>query len=181
MVLDIVQTMLLLVCVGFIFYRLMEKQPANSVNPDDETEDLSEPDIEEIQEALKVHIERESNTLKLDDFGGPEFICYSCGYGHFKIWLVIWIGPNLDIIATNLMMGQEYLETFERLKENRHKIEWLFPEKEIICDLIGGNHRIGLEKGVDLSQRENWHTISVWARENLEKLFWVISIHDKLS
>ena len=132
MVLDIVQTMLLLVCVGFIFYRLMEKQPANSVNPDDETEDLSEPDIEEIQETLKVHIERESNTLKLDDFGGPEFICYSCGYGHFKIWLVIWIGPNLDITATNLMMGQEYLETFERLKENRHKIEWLFPEEETI-------------------------------------------------
>ena len=47
--------------------------------------------------------------------------------------------------------------------------------------LIGGNHRIGVEKRVDLSQRSNWDEISIWTRENLEKLFWVISIHDKLS
>ena len=185
MILDIIQTMLLLACVGYIFFiyrRLtsIEKQPAKIDNQEDKPAELPEPDIQEIREGLKTHIERESSVLELDDFGGAEFICYSCGYGHFKIWLVIWIGSNLDIIATNLMIGRQYLETFERLKENRHKIEWLFPEEEIICDLIGGNHRIGVEKRVDLSQRSNWHTISVWARENLEKLFWVISLHDKL-
>ena len=80
------------------------------------------------------------------------------------------------------MMGKEYLETFERLQENKHKIEWLFPEKDVLCGLLrNGYYRIGLEKDVDLTQRENWQTVSVWTRENLEKLFWVISIHDKLS
>ena len=187
MILDIIQTMLLLACIGFIFFiyrRLtsIEKQPAKIDNQEDKPAELPEPDIQEIREALKAHIERESSVLELDDFrGGWIYMSILVGYGHYKIWLVIWIGGNLDIIATNLMIGEQYLETFERLKENRHKIEWLFPEEEIICGLIGGNRRIGIEKRVDLSQRSNWHEISVWARENLEKLFWVISIHDKLS
>ena len=51
--------------------------------------------------------------LKLDEFGGkPEYIGYSCGYGPYKIWLSIWIGTDLDIIATNLMIGKNYLKTF---------------------------------------------------------------------
>ena len=50
MILDIIQTMLLLACVGFIFFiyrRLtsMEKQPAKSVKQADVPEDLPEPDI----------------------------------------------------------------------------------------------------------------------------------------
>ena len=187
MILDIIQTMLLLACVGFIFFiyrRLtsIEKQPAKIDNQEERPADLPEPDIQEIREALKAHIGHESRVLKLDEFGGkPEYIGYSCGYGPYKIWLSIWIGTDLDIIATNLMIGKEYLETFKRLEENKHKIGWLFPEEEIICaSLAKDNRRIGVEKRIDLSQRSNWHTISVWARENLEKLFWVISLHDKL-
>ena len=192
MTLDMIQTMLLLACVGFIFFtyrrltsRLtsIEKQSAENDNQEDSPTELPEPDIQEIREALKAHIARESRVLELDEFGGkPEYIGYSCGYGPYKIWLSIWIGTDLDIIATNLMIGKEYLETFQKLEENKHKIGWLFPEEEIICaSLAKENRRIGVEKHVDLSQRSNWHTISVWARENLEKLFWVISIHDKLS
>ena len=187
MILDIIQTMLLLACVGYIFFiyrRLtsIEKQPAKIDNQEDRPTELPEPDIQEIREALKAHIGRESRVLKLDEFGGkPEYIGYSCGYGPYKIWLSIWIGTDLDIIATNLMMGKDYLKTFERLKGNKHKIEWLFPEEEIICAVLArDNHRIGLEKHVDLTQRENWQTTSIWARENLEKLFWIISIHDTI-
>ena len=185
MILDIIQTMLLLACVGFIFFiyrRLtsIEKQPAKIDNQEDRPTELPEPDIQEIREALKAHIGRESRVLKLDDFGGDEYIGYFCGYGHFKIWLSIWIGTDLDRIATNLMIGKEYLKTFERLQENKHKIEWLFPEKDVLCGLLRGYYRIGLEKHVDLTQRENWHGISVWARENLEKLFWVIRVHDTI-
>lgn len=187
MILDIIQMMLLLTCVGFIFFiyhRLtsIEKQPAKSVKQTNVPKDLPEPNIQEIRKALRTYIERESSILELDDFGGDEYIGYSCGYGPYKIWLSIWIGTDLDIIATNLMIGKEYHEIFERLKGNKDKIEWLFPEKGVLCGLLrNGYYRIGLEKDVDLTQRENWHTISVWARENLEKLFWVISIHDKLS
>jgi hypothetical protein len=170
-------------CIFFIYRRLtsIEKQPAKIDNQEDKPAELPEPDIQEIREALIAYIERESSVLELDDFGEDEYIGYFCGYGHYKIWLSIWIGPDLDIIATNLMMGKEYLETFKRLQENRHKIEWLFPEKGVLCGLLrNGYYRIGLEKNVDLSQRENWQTTSVWVRENLEKLFWVISVHDKL-
>ena len=105
MILDIIQTMLLLACVGFIFFiyrRLtsIEKQPAKIDNQADVPKDLPEPGIQEIREEFIAYIGGESNVLELDDFGGAEFICYSCGYGHYKIWLVIWIGGNLDIIAT---------------------------------------------------------------------------------
>lgn len=176
MILDVTQVVLLLICTGllaFVCHRLTKQEET--------PEDLPKPNIHAIRDTLIEYIGRESCSLKLEDFGEPEYIGYSCGYGPFKIWLSIWIGTDLDKIATNLMIGKEYLKTFERLKGNKHKIEWLFPEEEIICASHGmDNHRIGVGKHVDLSQRENWHTVSVWARENLEKLFWVISIHDAI-
>ena len=90
MILDIIQTMLLLACVGFIFFiyrRLtsIEKQPAKIDNQADVPKDLPEPGIQEIRNALKAHIERESSVLELDDLGGHEYIGYSCGYGPYKI------------------------------------------------------------------------------------------------
>ena len=185
MILDVIQIVLLLACTGllaFVCHRLTSHraQPANLVNSEDTPEVLPEPDLNAIRDALIEYIERESRVLELDDFGGDEYIGYSCGYGHYQIWLSIWIGTDLDRIATNLMIGREHLKTFERLEKNRQKIEVLFPEDDVLCDLIKGNHRIGVEKYVDLSQRSNWQATSVWARENLEKLFWVISIHDAI-
>ena len=186
MILDVTQVVLLLICTGlltFVCHRLTSHraQPAN-IKQEETPKDLPEPDIQEIREEFIAYIGRESSDLKLDHLGRhPQHIDYFCGYERFKIWINIWIGTDLDRIATNLMISKEYMETFERLKGNKHKIEWLFPEEEIKCDLIGDNHRIGVQKDINLSQRENWHEISIWARGNLEKLFWVISIHDKLS
>lgn len=186
MILDVIQIVLLLVCTGlisFICYRFTSHraQPAPSLNP----ENPPEPDLHEIRKALIAYIDRESRVLKLDDFGPDTFIGYSCGdkphYGHFKIWLAIWIGTDLDIIAASLRFGREHHDTFERLKENKNKIEWLFPEEEVDYNsFAGGSQGIGVEKHVDLSQRENWDEISVWVRENLEKLFYVIRIHDAI-
>ena len=62
-----------------------------------------------------------------------------------------------------------------------HFIQWLFSEEEVNYKPFAGGHQgIGVEKHVDLSQRENWDEISVWVRENLEKLLYVIRIHDAL-
>ena len=82
--------MLSLACIVpiiFIYRRLtsMEKQPAKSLKHANVPEDLPEPDIQEIREALKTYIERESQVLKLNDLGGHEYIGYSCGYGPYKI------------------------------------------------------------------------------------------------
>ena len=155
-------------------------QPANS-NQGETSEVLPEPDLHDIQEALITYIDRESHNLRLDNFGQDEYIGYFCGYGPYKIWLTIWIGVGLDIIATRLMIGNEYRGTSERLKENMNKIEWLFPEEAINCKLFANNVQgIGVEKHVDLTQQENWHEIFVWVRTNLEKLLYVIRIHDAI-
>ena len=155
-------------------------QPANS-NQGETSEVRPELGRDDIREALIAYIDRESHDLKLDDFGPDEYIGYSCGYGQYKIWLTIWIGPNRNIIATRLMIGNEYRETSGRLKENINKIQWLFPEEAVDCRSFYGNTQgIGVEKHVDLSQQENWHEIFVWVRTNLEKLLYVIRIYDAI-
>lgn len=79
------------------------------------------------------------------------------------------------------MMDNEYLDTSERLKENMNKIEWLFPEEAVNCMPFPGYAQgIGVEKRVNLTQRENWNEIFVWVRGNLEKLRYVIRIHDAI-
>ena len=184
MILDVIQIVLLLVCTGlisFVCYRFKSYRPQPPPNQMDTLEDLPEPDLREIREAFIAYIARESRVLELDDFGGDEYIGYSCGYGPYKIWLSTWIGSELDIVATRLMIGKEHGNVFERLKENEDKIQWLFPEEEVNYKPFAGGHKgIGVEKRVDLSQRENWDKISVWVRENLEKLLYVIRIHDAI-
>ena len=154
-------------------------QPVNS-NQGETSEVLPELGLYDIREALIAYIDRESHDLKLDDFGPDEYIGYFCGYGPHKIWLVIWIGTNLDIVATRLMIGNAYLDTSERLKENMNKIEWLFPEEAVNCRSFANAKGIGVQKRVDLTQRENWNEIFVWVRANLEKLRYVIRIHDAI-
>ena len=182
MILDVIQIVLLLVCTGliaFVCYRFKSHRPQPPSNQADALEDLPEPDLREIREALIAYIARESRVLELDDFGGDEYIGYSCGYGPYKIWLSTYIGS--DLVATRLMIGKEHSDTFERLKENKDKIQWLFPEEEVNYRTFNGGHQgIGVEKHVDLSQRENWDEIFVWVRGNLEKLLYVIRIHDAI-
>ena len=182
MILDMIQIVLLLVCTGLIYHFTSRREPpANGVPQEGALGNLPEPDLHEIREELIAYIDRESRILEFDDFGPDEFIGYSCGYEHRNIWLTIWIGPGLDIVATRLMIDREYRNTFERLKENKNKIEWLFPEEQVNDrQFTSGSQGIGVEKRVDLSQRENWDEISVWVRENLEKLFYVIRIHDAI-
>ena len=166
---------------------IQEAQPAN-INQAETPEVPLEPDLHEIREALIAYIDRESHVLKLDDFGADEYIGYFCGYDRDSdydrshIWLTIWIGNNLDIVATRLMIGSNHHAIFNRLKENLDKIKWLFPEEEEVDHRSFGSgvQGIGIEKHIDLTQRNNWYEVSVWGRENLEKLFYVIHIHDAI-
>ena len=120
MILDIIQIVLLLVCTGllaFVCHRLTShrSQPANPVKSEDALEDPPAPDLHEIRKVLISYIGRESRVLKLDDFGEDDYIGYSCGYGHYKIWITTWIGTDLDIVATRLMIAEEYRDTFFKL------------------------------------------------------------------
>ena len=159
---------------------IQKTQPAN-INQEETRAAPPEPNLQTIRNALIEYIKRESRILKRDDFGKENYIGYFCGYGPHKIWLTIWIGDSLDIIATRLMISKEYHNTFERLQENWDKIEWLFPEEKVDHRSLPNDIQgIGVEKRVDLTQRGNWQTTSVWVRENLEKLLYVIRIHDAI-
>ena len=159
---------------------IQKAQPAN-INQEETPEVPLEPDLHEIREALIAYIDRESRVLEPSDFGPDNYIGYSCGYEDHKIWLTIWIGRSLDIVATRLMFDNEHRNTFRKIEENKNKIEWLFPEEVVDCKSFSGNRQgIGVEKRVDLTQRGNWQATSVWVRENLEKLLYVIRIHDAI-
>lgn len=143
-------------------------------------EDRGAVTLQEIKKALKEQVERESHILQLDPSGGRssyiDYLC--CDYDGSQIQLSIWIGENnMDIIATNLLIDNKFLKTFNKLKENRDKIAWLFPEEQILYNFQGNRHRIGIERSIDLKQRSNWNETATWARENLEKFFYIMSIH----
>ena len=136
--------------------------------------------LQEIKEALKAQIGRESSILQLDPDGGNrgyiDYFC--CDYDSSQIQLSIWIGEdNMNIIATNLLINNKLLKTFNKLKENSDKIAWLFPGEQILYDFQGQRHRIGVERSIDLKQRSNWNETAIWARGNLEKFFHIMSIH----
>ena len=137
-----------------------------------------------IKEAFKEQIGNESRILRLDPTGGRfGFIDYRCGsYTRSEIRLSIWIGKNLDIIAANLLIGNEFLGIFRELEERRNTIQRLFPEDEIHYQFREHlrKHRIGIRKNIDLHQRSSWNETAIWARESLEKFFYIISIHDRL-
>ena len=186
MILDVIQIILLLVCTGlltFVCYHLTSHytQPANLVKSENTPEVLPEPDLDAIREALIEYIDHESSILEFRKSSNLQYINYSCGnYDSFTIQLIIWIGKDMDVIATNLTIDKSFLKIFEKLKENQDKIKWLFPDEDVIYGLIPKTdvRRIGIQKHIDLTQRENWDEISVWVRENLEKLLYVIRIHD---
>ena len=141
--------------------------------------------LSKIKDAFKAQIESESRILQLDPAGGKgaQFIDYlCCDYNGVDIQLSIWIGQDLDRIATNLQMNNQFpnaLSTFDKLKANEDKIQWLFPgEGETVhYSTLAIGYRIGIRRNVDLSQAANWQATAIWARKNLERFFWIIDIH----
>ncbi|MCY3742878.1 MAG: hypothetical protein OXH00_17835 [Candidatus Poribacteria bacterium] len=152
-------------------------------------------DFPTIRNAFIEYVKHESCILQLDDFSkekyGGQYIGYNCGYktdsGH-DIFLSAGLNfqKNLSdgIIAAGLVVRSVsgYVEShYKEMKAHKTEIENAFSLTGIEFKTIGGTHRMSMEKfHIDLSQSENWNAEFRWLRENLEKLYWVLRVHDTL-
>ena len=153
-------------------------------------------DFDTIREAFIEYVNRESTILQLDDFSkdeyGGRYIGYDCGYKTEErrdIFLsagLAFDNGNISngIIAASLVIRStsEYFEShYKKLESCKTEIEKTFSLENIKFKKVGGTHRLSMEKfHVDLSLRENWDTEFQWLRENLERLFWVLRLHDTI-
>ena len=202
MILDIISFVLLLVILGVLFFVLKRVAFIASAQPvpvrrpealEPLPEEVSDFDI--IRNAFIEYIENESSILQLDDFSkeeyGGQYIGYNCGYktdsGHD-----IFLSAGLNfakslsdgIIAAGLVVrsASRYVEShYKEMEAHKTEIENAFSLTGIEFKTIGRTHRVSMEKfHIDLSQPENWKGEFRWLRENLEKLYWVLRVHDTL-
>ena len=152
-------------------------------------------DFDTLRNAFIKYVESESSILQLDDFSkeeyGGQYIGYNCGYktesGHD---IFLSAGLNFQkslsdgIIAAGLVVrsASGYVEShYKEMEAHKTEIENAFFLTGIEFKAIGRTHRMSIEKfHIDLSQSENWNAEFRWLRENLEKLYWVLRVHDTL-
>lgn len=198
MILDVISIVMLLAILVLIFLlpkRLISiEQPQTPPTPQKASEVIFEKvtDFETIREAFIEYIERESNILKLDDFSRdarPEFIGYESGYpkesGHRDIWINVWMPQGLDKVSAVISIGgnsRYFGSHYQKLKEHKSEIETAFSFDTINpSEVSGGIFQLRVEKeDIDLTQTVNWDIEFRWLRENLEKWYWILRVHDTL-
>ena len=146
-------------------------------------------DFNEIRNAFRKYVERESTILKFDSLDADSaFLRYKSGIpnpngnGLPLIWIQAWV-PDGDKISAAISVAESgpFLGShYQGLKANKSKIEHYFSFDNIEIDTVGaGIHQFRVNKtGVDLTQTADWETEFRWLRENLEKLYWVLQIQD---
>ena len=198
MILEIISFVLLLAILGVLFLVLKRVAAIESPQTMQVGQEASDtlpgevPDFETIREAFIEYIERESSILKLDDFSRdnrPEFIGYESGYrkesGHRDIWINVWMPQGLDKVSAVISIrgNSRYFQShYQKLKEHKSEIETAFSFDTINpSEVSGGIFQLRVEKEeIDLTQKANWDTEFRWLRENLEKLYWMLRVHDTL-
>lgn len=139
-----------------------------------------------IRNEFRKYIERESPILQCTGTDGA-FVKYNAGYstenGLPPIWITAWI-PDGNIISTTISINENshFFEShYQKLKKHKSKIETVFSFETIeLTQVRGGIHQLRMQKaGIDLTQTDKWETEFRWLRENLEKLYWVLRVHDQ--
>lgn len=197
MILDIISVVMLLAILVLIFLfpkRLAStKQPLSVPTQREALDALPEevPNFDTIRQAFIEYVERESSILRLDDFSRdsrPDFIGYESGYpresGHRDVWINVWMPQGLDKVSAVISIrgDSRYFEShYQKLKAHKSKIEDTFSFETINPSKVGNNiFQLRVEKeDIDLTQTANWKTEFRWLRENLEKLYWVLRVHDQ--
>ena len=144
-------------------------------------------DFDTIRDAFKTYIKRESGILRLDDFGSPEYIGYESGYptvnGTRQIWIAARLSDNreqiealISIQSNSTFHGSHY----QKFQEHAGLIKALFSFEDIEFTERGPNSQLRVVKaGIDLTQTANWDTAFRWLRENLEKLYYALRVHER--
>ena len=147
-------------------------------------------DFNEIRNAFREHVERESRILKLDSLEADNaYLRYKSGIpnpngnGLPLIWLHAWI-PDGAIISASISVtknGPFFQSHYKKLEANKSKIQdaFSFETIETVAVKDGSIHHFRVTKNnVDLTRTADWDTEFRWLRENLEKLYWVLQIQD---
>ena len=154
------------------------------------TQQPVEPLPEDIKEAFIAYVDRESDILQHADFGAGEhldYVGYESGYqkekGYHQIWLAAWIPDHRNDIAAVIAIRSDssYFEShYKKFKEHKGRIEKVFSFEEIKSSKANNNvfHLRVVKKGVDLTQLAERKAAFRWLRGTLEKLYWVLRVHD---
>ena len=195
MILDIILIVLLLAILVLI--SLLPKRLASTIQSlvvptqrgaaDAPPEEVT--DFDTIREEFIEYIERESSILCLDDWGSnSEYIGYESGYptenNRRLIWINVWMPSGLDRVSAVISISRDsrYFEShYQKLEAHKDKIKDAFSFETINPGNANNIFQLRVEKdNIDLTQTANWETEFRWLRENLEKLYWVLHVHDTL-
>ncbi len=149
------------------------------------------PEAVSVKEAFRAYIDRESDILQLVDSGTTghqDYVDYEAGYptenGYHQIWMSAWVpmGRNEITALISIQSDSRYFEShYKKFEEHKYRIEETFSFEEVKLRTAGKVSQLRVvKKDVDLAQAANRDIAFRWLRENLEKLYWVLRVHDTL-
>lgn len=145
-------------------------------------------DFEGIRNKFRKYVKHESNILQYIGSSGA-FIKYESDCrkenGSRVVWINAWIPDDTHKISASISIdrnSQFFQSHYQKLKAEKNNIEEAFLFQTITPAQAGSNiYQFRVEKrDVDLTQIANLDANFHWLRENLEKLYWVLRVHDAL-
>ena len=144
-----------------------------------------------VKEAFIAYVNCESNILQLVDSGTTghrDYVDYEMGYpkenGYHQIWMSAWlpVGRNDITALISIQSDSRYFEShYKKFEEHKYRIEETFSFEEVKLRTVGKVSQLRVvKKNVDWTQAVDRDTAFRWLRENLEKLYWVLRVHDAL-
>ena len=144
------------------------------------------------KEAFIAYVKRESKILQHADFGTRErsdYVGYESGYPRendfHQIWLAVRlpVHPNKIAAVIAIQSDSSYFEShYKKFEEHKGRIEETFSFEKVEFEKVSDNicHLRVVREGVDWTQTTDRDAAFCWLRENLEKLYWVLRVHDTL-
>ena len=141
-----------------------------------------------VKEAFIAYIARESDILQYVG-SNDAYVNYGSGYptknGFHEIQLSAWLPEGLNGISVviSIPKGSIYFEShYKKFEEHKGRIEKTFSFEEIKLKKASESvfHLRVVKEDVDLTHTGDRDAAFRWLRENLEKLYWVLRVHDTL-
>ena len=144
-----------------------------------------------VQKAFIAYIERESGILQLGNFdtkGHRDYVDFKSGYPTNnrspEIYLSAWLPIAYNDVAAIIAMRSDskYFQShYKKLEAHKSEIEDTFSFEEVKFRSSGGTRQLRVvKKSIDMTQPAERDAAFRWLRENLEKLYWVLHVHDTL-
>ena len=163
----------------------------NRVSSDNKSDTQQPYPPKEVQKAFIAHIERESGILQLGNFdtkGHRDYVDFKSGYPTNnrspEIYLSAWLPIAYNDVAAIIAMRSDskYFQAhYKKLEAHKSEIEDTFSFEEVKFRSSGGTRQLRVvKKSIDMTQPAERDAAFRWLRETLEKLYWVLRVHDTL-